>query len=83
VTVSEIPLYSHNGMELRVIRHSPLTQHVEVFAGGERVAVIDSLGILQPGDNTRTAYVEIRILNHGGLGAQDDEHGTSYLYEVD
>jgi len=75
-------LYSRNGFELRVIDDSPLNEHIELWVDNEKAAIIDTLGIAQPGDHTLTAHVELRVLQIDSLEAVDDDDCISFLYEV-
>ena len=75
-------LYQRNGFELRVVEDSPANEHIELWVDGELVAIIDTLGILQPGDDAQTAYVELRLLHGHSIEAIDDDDSTSFLYEV-
>jgi hypothetical protein len=74
-------LYERNSIRLVVVEDSPLNEHVEIWVGGQRIAVLDSLGVLQPGDDVLTAYVELRVL-HGCDEIAEDEDSRSFLYEV-
>jgi hypothetical protein len=64
-----------------LVEDSPTNEHVEIWVGGQRIAVLDSLGVLQPGDDVLTAYVELRVL-HGCDEIVEDEDSRSFLYEV-
>ena len=74
-------LYRRNKIDVVVVRHSPMTEHVEILVDGERVAIVDTLGILQPGDSSPTAYIELRVLP-GSHEILEDEGATSFLFEV-
>lgn len=75
-------LYKRNGFEIRVVEDSPTNEHVELWIRDERVAIIDTLGILKSGELSPESYVELKILPVDWSDIIDDDSGISCLYEV-